>query len=264
MRLWLISAALVLSSAHAALVISDVDDTIKITNSGSLVDAAWSGVFKKEVFPGMPELYRAWGKQHKIYFVTGSPTIIRDRIQDLLREHKVRYERLVTRSNILERTYSYKLHAISRIMEAQPTEQVVLVGDDVSADHEVFKALDEKFPGRVLVSYVRPVRNRPALAGQVPYVTAYDINTTELAAGRIGLVDYGVITAAVMVGAPEKLLPPFAWCPTELDGTLLPTESSSHLGAQQVEDRVEEICRGRGARRHHDKVVSNPLETIQD
>ena len=239
---------LIVGQAHGALIISDVDDTIKITNSGSLVDAAWSGVFTKDVFPGMPEMYRAWGEQNKIYFVTGAPTLISGRISELLREHNVTYESLTTRSNILERTHSYKMRAISRIMDRAPNEQVILIGDDVSADHLVFQDLAEKYPGRILAAYVRPVKNRAALENQIPYVTAYDIATTELREQRLGIVQYGRITAAVMTGDAAKLFPKFTWCPKELDGSALPTENSTHLGAQQVEDRIESICRGRARR----------------
>lgn len=239
-------ALLIATQANALMIISDVDDTIKITNSGSVIDATWSGVFKNEVFPGMPELYRAWNSPAtQIHFVTGSPTLIKEKIKDLLSFHKITYASLTTRNNLLESTYKYKMREISKIMDRDLLEQVVFIGDDVSHDHTVFADLSAKYPGRVLASYVRPVKNRPGLDEQVPYVTAFDVATSELAAGRVGLLDYGRITAAVMTGPKERLFPKFTWCPTELEGTNLPTESSTYLGAQQVEDHIESICRGR-------------------
>lgn len=235
---------LLIGQAHATLIISDVDDTIKITNSGSIVDATWSGLFKDKVFPGMPELYRAWGNtENKIHFVTGAPSVIRGKIRSLLAHHKVPYESLTTRGNILEGNYSYKMKAISRIMKASPEEQVVLIGDDVSQDHNVFAAIAKKFPNRVAASYIRLVKNRTLPEGLIPYVSAYDVVTTEVESARLNLIDYGVVTTAVMTGPKERLMPSFAWCPTEMEGTLLPTESSRYVGAQQVEDRIEEICR---------------------
>lgn len=237
---------LLISSAHATMVISDVDDTLKITNSGSATDATWNGFFEKHVFPGMPELYKAWSSEKTtIHFVTGSPGIVRKNIIAMLKNNKITYATLITRPNLLESTYKFKMRAISRLMEASPLEQVVLIGDDVSHDHLVFRDLNEKFPGRVLASYIRPVKNRAGLEGQIPYVTAYDVVTNEVAEGRMGLLDYGVVMAAVLTGSKTRLFPKFTWCPTELDGTTLPTESSTYLGAQQVEDHIESICRGR-------------------
>lgn len=234
---------LLIGHAHASLIISDVDDTIKITNSGSIIDATWSGLFLNRVFLGMPETYRAWGKKNKIHFVTAAPSVLTKKIKSLLTHHKVPYESLTTRRNLLESHFPYKMKAISRIMDASPDELVVLIGDDVSQDPTVFAALDKKYPGRVSASYIRLVKNLSLPEGLIPYVSAHDIASTEVSEGRLNLIDYGIITTAVMTGPKDRLIPDFAWCPTEMDGTNLPTESSTYIGAQQVEDRIEGLCR---------------------
>lgn len=232
--------------AHAYMVISDVDDTVKITNSGSTAQAAWSGLFKKDVFPGMPETYRAWSADGaQLHFVTASPTLIRGKISELLAHYNIQAASLTLRANLFESKLKYKVREISRIMDRFPSEDVVLVGDDVGQDPEVFAALKEKYGARVLVSYIRPVRAREALPGLIPYVTAFDIASEERALGRLNFIEMGRITLAVVKGEKTKLFPKFAWCPQELDGTGLPTDTSNEIGAEKVEIFIEGICRGR-------------------
>ena len=232
--------------AHAYLVISDVDDTVKITNSGHTLQSAWSGLFKEDVFPGMPEIYRAWANDGAtLHFVTASPTLIRPKMRELLQHHRIPFASLTLRGNLLESKLKYKVCEISRIMERSPHDEVVLVGDDVGQDPEVFAALVAKYPGRVRASYIRPVKNRAALAGQIPYVTAFDIASDERFQGRLGADAIAHTTVAVLTGNAWKLIPKFAWCPRELDGSEFPTERSPYAIAERIEEHVERICRER-------------------
>jgi hypothetical protein len=237
---------LLTTQAHAFMVISDVDDTVKITNSGSATQAAWSGLFKNDVFPGMPEMYRAWSAEGaQLHFVTASPKLIRSKMQQLLSHHNIPVASLVLRGNLFESKLHFKVREISRIMDEFPAEDAVLVGDDVGKDPEVFLALRNKYGARILVSYVRPVQARDALEGNIPYVTAFDIASTERDLGRLDFLAMGRITLAVVSGEKTKLIPSFAWCPTEIDGTGLPTDASRQLGAENVEAFIETLCRER-------------------
>lgn len=234
------------TQAQAYMVISDVDDTLKITNSGSTTQAAWSGLFKKDVFPGMPEMFRAWSAEGAaLHFVTASPSIVRGKITELLAHHKIPAASLRLRGNLLESKLKYKLREISKIMDQFPSEDVILVGDDVGKDPEVFEALRAKYGQRILVSYVRPVRARAALAGNIPYVTAFDIASEERARGRLDVLLMRRVTLTTVTADKAKLFPAFAWCPVEIDGTGLPTDSSSELGAEKVEEFIETLCRER-------------------
>jgi hypothetical protein len=242
----LIAALFVSTSAHAFMVISDVDDTIKITNSGDTVQAAWSGMFKKDVFPGMPLMFKAWSNEGaQIHFVTASPTIIRGKIREMLAHYEVTYASLVLRGNLLESKLKYKTREISKIMDRFPNEDVILVGDDVGKDPEVFAVLKEKYGARVLASYIRPVRARAALAGQIPYVTTFDLVSEENLDGRVSFGTVLRVTAEVLAGDESKLFPKFAWCPAEIDETELPTETSPLVMAAIVEERIESICAAR-------------------
>ncbi len=59
----IIILTLVLSfNASALTVISDLDDTLKITNVASKPRAVWNALFNKNAFKGMPELMEKFDK----------------------------------------------------------------------------------------------------------------------------------------------------------------------------------------------------------
>lgn len=246
LRYLVLCLCLVPLSARAYLVISDVDDTLKITNSGDAREAAWNGLFKNDVFPGMPEIFRAWEADGAVtYFVTASPKLIERKVRSLLGHHKIAYAGLTLRSNLLESKLRYKLRAISRILDANPHEDAVLIGDDVGDDPEVFAELKQRYGARILFAYVRPVQRRELPAGVVPYVTAFDVAVAEQREGRLGLGTTLDAAKNVIAGNADKLFPKFAWCPTEVRGSGLPTERAPYVTAVAVIRRIESICRER-------------------
>lgn len=232
--------------SHAYLVISDVDDTIKITNSGNLWQAAWRGAFTKDVFPGMIDVYKSWGSDDaKIYFVTASPSILRGKINELLHTYNVPHERLITRSNIFESKLKYKVREFSKIMDLHPIEEAILVGDDVGQDPEVFEEMKRLYPGRIIASYTRPVKNRALVGDQVPYVTSFDLATRERSLGRMRFDIIAKTSVATLTGVEDKLLPEFTWCPKDVRATNLPVVTSPHVIAWNIIERIERICGGR-------------------
>lgn len=238
--------SLVTTRTHALMVISDVDDTVKITNSGSTWQSTWNGLFKNAVYGGMPEVYRAWGKEKAIiYFVTGSPFVVGKTMRSMFAHHKIPYVSVTLRTNMLEDTYKYKMRVITKLMNRHPEEDVILVGDDTTKDQMVYRDIAAKFPGRVLETYIHRVKNRVPVEGQVNWLTAFDIADYEQRQGRLKSLSFVKVTAAVLNATSSKLFPHFAYCPAEIDGLDIPTVSSSETEAQHVEEKIEKICSAR-------------------
>jgi hypothetical protein len=242
-KLTLLLTVLISFSSHAYLVISDVDDTIKITNSGNLLQAAWRGVFTQDVFSGMSEIYKSWAADGaQIHFVTASPTILRNKIIQLLDYHKIQYATLTTRNNILMSKYRYKIERMVAIIDANPDQDVVLIGDDVGDDPEVFAELIRYYGQRILAVYVRPVRARELLVDQIPYITAYDIAITERKSERMGFDIVAKTAAAALTGEALKLMPEFTWCPSDLSQVDLPITQRPNAIGRRIISRIEKIC----------------------
>jgi hypothetical protein len=235
----LVLAFFLSSPANALMIVSDVDDTIKVSNSGNKIDWAWRGMFKKTIYAGMPELLASWRDTGAtLHLVTASPGPMAPRMRSMLRHHSIQFETLKWRGDIFQDMLEFKVEAISGLLDQAPEEDVILIGDDVGKDPEVFVEISRKYGLRVLATYVRPVKNRPLFLGQRPYLTAYEIFSHEHLEGRLPIERGGDIAQSILAAPPKHVVPRFAWCPAEL--TLAPNSE-----AQQVEGFVEQICRGR-------------------
>ncbi len=240
----LIFALLVSAPSHAYVVISDLDDTIKITQSDNNWTATWNGVFSSKVFAGMPTYLRApQPGRSAFYVVTGSWSLAQPRIRSLFKKFGLKVTGLYTRDNMGEGTFDYKVKRINKILAKHPGEDLVFLGDDVGHDHNVYEHFKQTLePGRVKAIYIRTVKNRPLPPSQIPYVTAYDIAANEALAGRFpwdALPD----VAGVITRSPAKyVIPHFSWCPQTLSHDY-PTATFPAGEAMLVQEKVEGICR---------------------
>jgi phosphatidate phosphatase APP1 len=222
------------------IVISDVDDTVKITNTVNLRRGIWRGVFSSAVFAGTPELYGAWNEQaHGIYFVSASPKIVHNKIQRMFRRHNIPFSELFTRTKLREDKFDFKVRVITEIVQRYPRFDIVLIGDDIDLDPEVYSEIERRFPEQVVVTYIRPVRRRDKPYHHVPYLTAIDVAFNEKNEGRINDEDFAEVLGAVLEDRRRRIFPRFLWCPTNISNTNLPLRL---LIDNVVIERIETIC----------------------
>jgi hypothetical protein len=89
------------------------------------------------------------------------------------------------------------------------------------------------------------VKNRAALPDQIPYITSFDIATTERSLGRMRFDIIAKTAVATLTGEEEKLLPEFTWCPKDVRSTNLPVVRSPHVVAWNIMERINRICGAR-------------------
>jgi hypothetical protein len=197
-------------------VVSDLDDTIKITNSGDEVDATINGIFSEKVFTGMAGFLkemRAYTGQ--LHVLTASPTIIKYKIEKTLNKHQIRYDSLIMKSPFSrEERLVYKVRELKRLFEANSGDDFILIGDDVGQDPEAYDEIKRAYPNRVLAIYIHAVKDRVLPRSSVKYWTSFDLFLREYEAGRMlkSSVDIGVKN--ILDESNMKLLfPNFATCP---------------------------------------------------
>ena len=106
-------------SSAAITLISDMDDTIKITNAGDFPTAAYNGVFTEKVFTGMPEfLGEARSYTVELHVVTAAPPVIGARIRDTLHDNGIDYDSVILRplSGGISKL-DFKVNAIKALIE---------------------------------------------------------------------------------------------------------------------------------------------------
>ncbi|HYU14934.1 MAG TPA: App1 family protein [Candidatus Acidoferrum sp.] len=173
-------------------VVSDVDDTIKVTE----VLAGKRRVLKRtfaepfEPVAGMPELYRRWRAGGAVFhYVSASPWHLYPELNEFLRSGgfpegtlDLRHFRVKdgTRWNLLGSPQPHKQAAIESLLARFPRRRFVLVGDSGEIDPEIYGAIARAHPGRIAAIFIRRLpgdgwtaaRRQRAFAGvRAPVVT---------------------------------------------------------------------------------------------
>jgi len=167
-------------------VISDIDDTIKITGI-----SAGRGVVLRNTFfrdfaavPCMAGLYRSFGDDVAFHYVSGGPWQMYQPLADFLFAASVgfplgSFHMKNLRTNPFEQetyediwtliangsrqaTFEQKLAQIRTIMNHFPGRTFTLIGDSSERDPEVFKQVREEFPGQVREVKIRVISNGDA------------------------------------------------------------------------------------------------------
>ncbi len=171
-----IAAPLYCLPATGESILSDIDDTIKLSQVESRAELL-ANTFLREFAPveGMAEVFRAWAEQGAAFhYVSSSPWQLLEPLSALcsregfpagsihlshfrLRDHMLRKLLLVRPA--------YKYAAIKAILRLFPERRFVLVGDSGEYDPEIYGAVARKFPGRVSRILIRRLPGRE-IAGQ--------------------------------------------------------------------------------------------------
>jgi len=151
-------------------VISDIDDTVKITQ---VTDhrAMFENTFYKPfvAVPGMASLYQTWtGRHASVHFVSSSPWQLYSEIVKFMQSEgfpwssfslkSVRF-RDETLMNMFKKGIETKPKQIEPILKAYPGRKFILVGDSGEEDPEVYSAITKKYPEQILRVYIRSVNN---------------------------------------------------------------------------------------------------------
>ena len=167
------AGSVVLIPREGISVISDIDDTIKISevrDRHKLLQNTFLREF--QAVPGMSEAYRRWSAAGaEFHFVSSSPWQLYEDLDQFARKsgfppatyHLKRFR--LKDSSFLElfadpRTTKPPL--IESLLAAYPQRRFVLVGDSGEYDPEVYGLIAGKFPAQVAKVYIRDVTNEPA------------------------------------------------------------------------------------------------------
>jgi phosphatidate phosphatase APP1 len=153
-------------------VISDIDDTVKVTQVTDHKKMLENTFFNDFVaVQGMAQLYRAWAAQGaSIHFVTSSPWQLYLPLKDFLaREHfppatfSMKYFRFFdsTFFDIFKSGGETKPAQIEPILRALPGYRFILVGDSGEQDPQVYAALAKQNPEKIARIYIRKVESSP-------------------------------------------------------------------------------------------------------
>jgi len=156
-------------------VISDIDDTVKISEVGDL-RALLSNTFLRPyvAVPELAAIYRGWAHDGALFhYVSASPWQLYDPLRQFLEErgfpggsfHLKRF-RWLDRSflSLLQDPYDYKVAAVDPLLRGSPERAFVLVGDSGERDPEAYADTYRRHPDQVAHIYIRDVTGEAATA----------------------------------------------------------------------------------------------------
>jgi hypothetical protein len=234
------------SATDFFILVSDVDDTVKITNVLDR-DDIFKGAVSKLIFAGMPELYRQIlgpdSSAERLRFLSSSPGILDHRVRKLLKDSNFPAHELTLRS-LPELFFSsikdYKTKHMQELCGLSPNK-CLLIGDDTGSDPEVYAAFSASKPNQVLAIYIHRITGRKLPTGSLPFVTAYDIAIHEFLAHRLSEQQAAVVGNAVLASNDRTFLPDFQACPGEHEDIPALPDSLATLKAR-IEVRLTAVC----------------------
>lgn len=162
-------------------IISDLDDTVKITEAGGKP----TDIIGDDIFTGMSEFFvGAKGYSTSLHILSASPTFMSPIIKRTLKKRGIEYKGLILRGNLAEEKFTYKVRKIREILDAT-SDDVVLIGDDLGQDPEAYSEIKKLYPGRVLAIYIHVLNGRAITSDATPYWTSFDLFLREEIAGRM-------------------------------------------------------------------------------
>jgi hypothetical protein len=228
-------------------VVSDIDDTTKISNVGAPVRLAWNSIFSNRSFTGMKELYSSFSveRNYAFHYLTAAPTVYRRKIGKFLTTNGFPRGEVHTRPPFRsESTQQYKVRVLRELFAKFPSDQFILIGDDTQKDAAAYDEVYRSAPNQVLIIYIHKVTNRPLPPSAYPFLSAYDIARTEYLMGRFSVWEASPIAFAILSEERmNRVLPRFSYCPAKRPASLL--DPKVEEWDAKIADRIERICRER-------------------
>jgi hypothetical protein len=163
-----------LVEANGTTVISDIDDTIKVTqvrDRKALLRRTFLEPFKP--VPGMAEVYRAWADKSDTQFcyVSASPWQLYLPLSEFMNANRFPAAAFYLKKfrwkdqsflSLFESPEHYKPAVIEPLLKRFPHRQFVLVGDAGECDPEIYANLARRHPRQVVRILIRDATGEPA------------------------------------------------------------------------------------------------------
>jgi len=202
-------------------VISDIDDTVLVTDATNLLQTAHltflGNAYTRLPFAGIAAFYRALQSGpvttlfNPIYFVSSSPWNLYDFLVDFFRIQGIPKGPILLRDLRLsadmlssEGHHTHKLAMIRKVLDVNPQLPFVLIGDSGQQDPEIYAQVVRENPGRILAIYIRDVSEdrrdedvreliRTTESHNVPMLLVLDTVAAAEHAASLGLIDSDTI-----------------------------------------------------------------------
>ena len=195
-------------------IITDVDDTVLISNATKKLKLLYATIFqspdRRLPFPGVSEFYNALvtgidgNKSNPIFYVSSSHFNLFAFLKRFFNLNKLPKGPLLLKrtaglSSLLTTVgkHNQKYEDIVMVLKAYPRLPFVLLGDSGQHDAKIYSEIIEEFPDRIKAVYIRDIttgedalveKAMAKVAGKVPFIAAKNSLAMAQHAARIKLI----------------------------------------------------------------------------
>ncbi len=173
---------------HAkTVVISDIDDTLKVTHVLSKLGSGSSFFDQYSHFSGMNTLFNSIQQNDQnvnFYYVSLAPQALMENVHlGFLRNLNFPLTKLYTNPGI-KQDPNLKQIAIRQILNSQRPDQVLFFGDNGQFDTDVYEQMKNEYPKIHFITYIREAYSKkarfarstyPTKPGQIGFVTSAEV-----------------------------------------------------------------------------------------
>lgn len=204
MKKFLLAFLLVLPQvvlAKTVLLVSDMDDTIKVSHVLDPDSAVANAMATRNAFMGMPELYQKLSKidgATPFHYLSNAPEdIMRKFHKKFIRINKFPKGELVLNEKVID--HDHKIKALRKMITLYNPDEMILIGDNGERDNEVYDQIRKEFPHIGGQTYIHLAYSKfgfqgsfgkPLLENQIGWVTSLDLALDLMFKGYIGMKDY--------------------------------------------------------------------------
>mmetsp|Transcript_25934 Transcript_25934/g.48696 ORF Transcript_25934/g.48696 Transcript_25934/m.48696 type:complete len:685 (-) Transcript_25934:166-2220(-) len=155
-----VQAVAELVSPEGVGVISDIDDTVKVTEVFYGIKAVLQNTFLKsfDAVPGMAKMYQGWAKHGaSFHYVSKSPPELHGPLSDFLTRKGFPVSSIHLCPLLGRDRANFKMRQVTSLLSQFPKRKFILVGDSGERDPEVYAEILRRHPSQVLKVMIRAV-----------------------------------------------------------------------------------------------------------
>lgn len=143
------------------VLISDIDDTIKVSHVRDKLDAFVNIFHTENVFRGMPEMYNLLTQGQPtmpVFYLTNAPEFLMKSFHaDFLEQNHFPNGKVLLRKNLSDK--NHKVNKIHQIIKTLNPKAIILFGDNGEHDPEVYDLIRRQYPDIQFYTYIHQLYN---------------------------------------------------------------------------------------------------------
>lgn len=161
------------------LVVSDIDDTLKISHVNSVIDSVQNALVTNRPFLGMSTLLSTIKNKNPdlelVYLSNAPSSLLESSHRTFLSENK--FPEGEVRLRMRESAATHKIVQLRQLIQMYRPQKMLLIGDNGEKDPVIYEQIQKEFPNiemTILIHQVGSFSGQSIKMGQVGFVTSID------------------------------------------------------------------------------------------